>query len=721
MNIQISIKLYSILILLLGGYTATSQTFEVENMSLLGYEIVSDTEASEGSTVALTSSYGNAKLAVANDAGASDLTVIYQYEEKGECLFEIYINGDLVDAWLAKEYLEILAPSETPFVTHITRNITLKKGDEIEIVGYSNNSEKAILDKVVIEQSISSTFPTTLSLTANGTIESMLLNDQEQITSGSGIDFKVFSGSKLDTYTLGEGTQLGDVVYLTDRYGKVNFMFRVEKFQHHVRLKLIGLDRVPRNDNSFGLRLEIPYVTAINYVILDEENAIEITDKNQQLTIDWVNLSNRGLIPGGYIAFYAEGTEEENQLALDEIKKQTPYYESEDAIITNATIKDDETASGAQYVDGNPDFNLSFSVDEPAGESLLSFTVKSVSGERSMGVYVNESKVGVITAINNIWTNQIITANLKEGENIIEIRDSEGTDELDIDYLFITNTQNSLTFEEKEIGFCDYDGIIESSYESYTGEGFVNSSNFLGAGVEWNIDGSAGEYRFKWRYASASDRPANLFINGIKQTVEVSFPSTESWANWGNTAEVTVKLEAGIKTISLEATVDAGLGNIDNMQVNGPSLTASNCEAETIQEITLNKGWNLVSLYIEPVDRLTGTVFPNAEIVKTFDVFYSSSQPEFLNTLTEIKVGEGYLVYNSIDETITISGVETHSRAFLQDGWNLIGVPSSTPIPVSDYPGAEIIKDFDSFYKKGDDLHTLTELFPGKAYFILTE
>lgn len=148
----------------------------------------------------------------------------------------------------------------------------------------------------------------------------------------------------------------------------------------------------------------------------------------------------------------------------------------------------------------------------------------------------------------------------------------------------------------------------------------------------------------------------------------------------------------------------------------------------TTQSVTLNEGWNLVSLYVEP-NKCTDTqpcvsaIFPNAKTVKTFDGFWESSQPDFLNSLITIKAGEGYLVYNTVDETISISGipVEVHGHASLQQGWNLVGVPSSGSVPVTDFTNATIIKDFDTFYEKGSLNNSLTELESGKAYFVKIE
>jgi hypothetical protein len=114
----------------------------------------------------------------------------------------------------------------------------------------------------------------------------------------------------------------------------------------------------------------------------------------------------------------------------------TTRYEAEDATITSGEIKTDTVASGGEYVDGSGGFNLSFSVPE-SGEATLSFNIASPSGARSMGVYVNEIKVDTVTASSSSWAVQTVSATLSS-TNTIELRDSEGTSELDVDYLEVT-------------------------------------------------------------------------------------------------------------------------------------------------------------------------------------------------------------------------------------------------------------------------------------------
>ncbi len=155
-----------------------------------------------------------------------------------------------------------------------------------------------------------------------------------------------------------------------------------------------------------------------------------------------------------------------------------------------------------------------------------------------------------------------------------------------------TPTINTVLIQENESGYCSVDGAIENNHTGYTGDGFSNTVNALGNGVYWEIDGGAGEYTFTWRYASASDRPADLLVNGSVVMSNIQFDATANWSTW-TTQMVTVNLAAGIKSIDLQSTRNPGLGNIDYMEVTGPNVSGVSCleaKAENAEITKLNVG-----------------------------------------------------------------------------------------------------------------------------------
>lgn len=142
----------------------------------------------------------------------------------------------------------------------------------------------------------------------------------------------------------------------------------------------------------------------------------------------------------------------------------------------------------------------------------------------------------------------------------------------------------------------------------------------------------------------------------------------------------------------------------------------------TTQTIELKQGWNLVAVYVQTGDMSPLGVFANAEIIKTFSDFYKADQDPYLNSLNSIETGIGYLVYNSKDESLVISGEIKTSTPFsnLSAGWNLVGVSETASI--TDLPtNISIIKDFDSYYQKGNEHNSLSEVIKGKSYFIYVE
>jgi MYXO-CTERM domain-containing protein len=113
----------------------------------------------------------------------------------------------------------------------------------------------------------------------------------------------------------------------------------------------------------------------------------------------------------------------------------TTRYEAEDSVFVNGAAGADAAASGGEYVDGNEGANFSWTVDATGGAVTLSFATRAL--DRSMGVFVNGVQVGTITTTTDrpAWAVQTATATLEAGTNTIELRDTEGAAEPDVDYL----------------------------------------------------------------------------------------------------------------------------------------------------------------------------------------------------------------------------------------------------------------------------------------------
>ena len=135
----------------------------------------------------------------------------------------------------------------------------------------------------------------------------------------------------------------------------------------------------------------------------------------------------------------------------------------------------------------------------------------------------------------------------------------------------------TITIQENQTGFCGVDGSVDNNNSGFTGDGFANTNNATGNGVDYKVTFSAsGSYTFTFRYASSSDRPGRLYINGSTAISSISFPSTGSWTTW-TTVSASASVSAGTFDVRLEATGSNGLGNIDYMQVTGTTPSPADC------------------------------------------------------------------------------------------------------------------------------------------------
>lgn len=139
----------------------------------------------------------------------------------------------------------------------------------------------------------------------------------------------------------------------------------------------------------------------------------------------------------------------------------------------------------------------------------------------------------------------------------------------------------TLELQENSAGFCRVDGTIDNDYSGFTGNGFANTTNMAGSGIQWAVEAeTAGACTLTWRYAngSAAFRPGRIVTNG-SGAGNVDFSVTGAWDSWMETAPVRVMLRNGINRISLQATGTEGLANIDLMTVSGGNLFAGDCNA----------------------------------------------------------------------------------------------------------------------------------------------
>ncbi len=119
-----------------------------------------------------------------------------------------------------------------------------------------------------------------------------------------------------------------------------------------------------------------------------------------------------------------------------------------------------------------------------------------------------------------------------------------------------------------------FHGVVESNHLGFTGTGFVNSYNEIGAYVEFAVDmATSGSFTLSIRYANGTttSRPGTVSLNGTVVATPAFSPTT-SWDAWA-VASVPVVLASGTNLIRLTSTTVNGLPNVDSMAVSDGQTT----------------------------------------------------------------------------------------------------------------------------------------------------
>ncbi len=145
-----------------------------------------------------------------------------------------------------------------------------------------------------------------------------------------------------------------------------------------------------------------------------------------------------------------------------------------------------------------------------------------------------------------------------------------------------TPAESSWVFEESAVGFCNNSGVIDTKHTGYTGTGFIDSENAIGASITWSVTAaSAKTYAAQIRFGNggAGARRATVVVNDV-QIKTLDFPTNSVWTQW-QTVNVDVPLKAGTNSIKLVADTADGLANIDNLRVTGNGITPAACPTTT--------------------------------------------------------------------------------------------------------------------------------------------
>ncbi|WP_394825411.1 PQQ-dependent sugar dehydrogenase [Pendulispora albinea] len=150
---------------------------------------------------------------------------------------------------------------------------------------------------------------------------------------------------------------------------------------------------------------------------------------------------------------------------------------------------------------------------------------------------------------------------------------------------------------EAEDGVCQ--GTVDSNHTGYSGRGFCNTNNAVGAYVEWTVSAAAaGPSSLAIRYANGTttDRPATISVNGAVVANAQPFPGTGAWTTW-ELQTINANLVAGSNKIRVASNTANGTANLDKLTVDAPRdtqapTTPQNLRATDVTSNTIALAWN---------------------------------------------------------------------------------------------------------------------------------
>ncbi|MFM2264745.1 MAG: hypothetical protein RLZ77_161 [Bacteroidota bacterium] len=167
---------------------------------------------------------------------------------------------------------------------------------------------------------------------------------------------------------------------------------------------------------------------------------------------------------------------------------------------------------------------------------------------------------------------------------------------------------------QAETGTMISGGTIDSNNTGFTGAGFVNTPNAVGAWYEIVVNvATAGIHNLRFRYSngSAVDRTTSVLVNGNQQISNLSFPNTTTFTNW-DTVVFSLNLAQGNNTVRFVSLTSSGAANLDRLDV---------CDRSPLGLSELNSA--AFRVYPNPVtNTLTielGNEFAANSVIKIFD------------------------------------------------------------------------------------------------------
>ena len=324
------------------------------------------------------------------------------------------------------------------------------------------------------------------------------------------------------------------------------------------------------------------------------------------------------------------------------------------------------------------------------------------------------------------------------------------------DMTYATILVNGIEIEE--IDFIIYDYSANKSYELYetfttnpggvigTPPDFINLAFASGEGPNWtpviytNSTIVYGYVQVEGMPAESGDRVGVFVGPECRAVADVIVAESDTafvtLVVQGNTPEI-AHFKIWDSSASVIYSVPTTIVTIPGGEIGYPpdQILINATENFTItQNISLQNGWNLISLNIYPTSYQISNIFADLiaseELIKIKNIF-NSYDPELLpvyNTLTEFEDGSGYYVKVVNNTSLSVEGQAvnvSYTEIPLSAGWNLTGY-----LPQMDQDldvalqtiMSSLLKIKDSFGSYDPSLppefNTLTTMNPGSGYWI---
>ena len=220
-----------------------------------------------------------------------------------------------------------------------------------------------------------------------------------------------------------------------------------------------------------------------------------------------------------------------------------------------------------------------------AGDSItITATATDDVSVSKLEFYLNSTKLGEDdTSPYSFKIDSII-----EGTHDIYVKavDEKGLESYDRVNILVLGAADSGTvnvmIQENDSAFCGLNGTIDTDHDGYTGTGFCNSSNAVGAGIDYKIYVQEKDtVTLIIRYAEGSQNRSAMLVSSYEQVNSyISLPASGSYETWILTSAEAI-LDTGYNYLRLQALTDNGLPNIDFIILRGKSIRSEDCAGDT--------------------------------------------------------------------------------------------------------------------------------------------